>query len=327
MAEDNLHTLFDAEIFRSGTWNGRKFSDEDLDDIVAAASAVGFTPPLKLGHGESEDTPAYGWVHNIRRRGDRLLADLKDIPSSLFEKIKGRAYDALSSEIFFDLRRNGQIFKRALKAVAVLGAQIPAVSNLKPLRELFGHFDCGDVLLCTEGSFMSNANDAGKLKDLEKAIEDGKKTIETMEQQQKQASEALKATDSKLEALQAENRTLKLNQKLKDVPPAYADFMRPLYEEGLKSTAEVVFFSAGKEEKTNLSGILDRLAAKLAHDVEFLFKEHSGRGDTKSDENPGKEIDKRAAKMIEANPKMAYSEAVNAVLKADQKLAQAYADS
>lgn len=174
---------------------------------------------------------------------------------------------------------------------------------------------------------MSNTNDSGKLKDLEQAIEDGKKTIETMEQQQKQALDALKATDAKLAAIEAENRTLKLNQKLKDVPPAYADFMRPLYEEGLKSTAEVVFFSAGKEEKTNLAGILDRLAAKISHDMQFLFKEHSRGRDITSDENPGKEIDKRAAKMIEANPRMTYSDAVNAVLTADQTLARAYADS
>jgi hypothetical protein len=133
----NFEELRDAEVLRVGTWNGTPITEADLADMVAAFSRAGFTPPIKIGHGEESDAPAYGWVKNLRKAGDKLLADLVDMPQELHDRIKARRYDTISSEIYQNLKRNGETFRRALKAVAILGAQIPAVSGLKPLREHF----------------------------------------------------------------------------------------------------------------------------------------------------------------------------------------------
>jgi hypothetical protein len=130
-----LQTLTGVEIFQAGKWNGDDYTIEDLDRMVEAAQQVGFTPPLKAGHAD-EGQPALGWVENLRRVGSKLLADLVGLPARVYEAIRERRYDRVSAEIYWNLERNGKKFPRALKALALLGAQIPAV-DLKPLHELF----------------------------------------------------------------------------------------------------------------------------------------------------------------------------------------------
>lgn len=133
----SLAQILDAEIMRVGTWNGNRFTSKDLEDIAAAAPDVGYVPPLKVGHDESVGARAWGWIRNLRVAGETLVGDLMDIPESLADIIRERGYDQLSAEVYLDLERNGKKFRRALKAVALLGGEIPAVSGLRPLRELF----------------------------------------------------------------------------------------------------------------------------------------------------------------------------------------------
>jgi len=123
-----------VEIFRSGKWNGDTYTDADLDAIVANFPLVGFQPPIKLGHDESSGDKAYGWVTDVRREGDRLVADFADIPDDVYKLIKDHQFDHVSSEIYWDLNRNDETYDRVLKAVALLGAETPAVSDLAPLR-------------------------------------------------------------------------------------------------------------------------------------------------------------------------------------------------
>ena len=123
-----------VEIFATGNWNGDEFSSDDLDAMIEAFPVVGFQVPLKLGHDDTSGAPAYGWVSAIRRKGDKLVADFTDIGPDLYAAIKSRRYDAVSAEIFFNLHRNGMSYRRVLKAVALLGAEIPAVSYLAPIH-------------------------------------------------------------------------------------------------------------------------------------------------------------------------------------------------
>ena len=140
-------TISDVEIFRVGTWNGDKYVAKDLDDMVAAFDGIGYRPPVKLGHKEDSGDPAYGWVASLKRVGDKLIATFEDIPDKLFTAIKNRQFDTVSSEIFWNIKRNGSTFRRALKAVAILGAEIPAVADLKPLRDSVEAFTGSDMSL------------------------------------------------------------------------------------------------------------------------------------------------------------------------------------
>ena len=126
--------ISDVEIFRTGIWKGDRYTVADLDDMVDAFPLVGFRPPIKLGHLEKSGSPAFGWIRSIKRVGDVLLADFMDLSPQLLKMIKARAFDTVSAEIFWDVTRDGVKFRRVLKAVALLGAETPAVSGLAPLR-------------------------------------------------------------------------------------------------------------------------------------------------------------------------------------------------
>lgn len=132
----DTYSLTGVEIFKAGVWNGDEYGVEDLDAMVEAASQVGFTPALKAGHSFDDSQPALGWVENLRRKGESLFADLVALPKAVYEAILNRRYDAVSAEIYFDMKRNGKKYGRVLKGLALLGAEPPAV-DLTPLRDFF----------------------------------------------------------------------------------------------------------------------------------------------------------------------------------------------
>src|SRR3990167_4277022 len=97
--------IHNVEIFGVGTWRGSKtvkVTGEMLDQMVAAFAQLsdkvqGFRPPIKLGHtdaqrfiGQSNGAPALGWIGALRRVGDKVVADFKDVPSSLVDLIRRR---------------------------------------------------------------------------------------------------------------------------------------------------------------------------------------------------------------------------------------------
>ena len=115
--DDQLYSANGIEIFKVGKWNGDDYNKSDLDEMVANFDRVGFQVPVKLGHKEVSGSPAYGWVERVRRVGDKLVADFRDLPEKLWNAIKSRRFDAVSSEVFWDLERNGKKFRRVLKAI------------------------------------------------------------------------------------------------------------------------------------------------------------------------------------------------------------------
>lgn len=148
-----------VEIFASGVHNGDCYTTEDLDDMVSNFREVGFTPPLKAGHDDTPGKPAIGWIENVRRHGSKLIADITHIPSEIYNLIKRRGYDRVSSEIFWNAKQNGKTFRRVLKAVALLGADIPAVGSLKPLHQHFSASPRANVRVYDiTGGFMNDAH-------------------------------------------------------------------------------------------------------------------------------------------------------------------------
>lgn len=133
-----------VEIFGVGKWKDSEFTKEHLDEMVKAFDVFGFIPPLKLGHDENQKLlqrdgmPAAGWVERIYRVGTKLIADFKDIPDVIATAIKRGAYRQISSEIYFNFPApTGKgTFSRVLRAVALLGADNPAVPTLRPIDPL-----------------------------------------------------------------------------------------------------------------------------------------------------------------------------------------------
>ncbi|MDH4120436.1 MAG: hypothetical protein OEV94_01850 [Deltaproteobacteria bacterium] len=151
-----------AEIFSVGTWNGQTFTRQDLEELAANFERLKdeLKPPLKFGHdpaqpvsaptsvrqaavgqtpagatltGQADGDPSLGWVERLWVAGDKLMASFTHMPEVVWQAISQGRYRRVSAEIYTQVRQNGQSLGKALKAVALLGADLPAVTNLQDL--------------------------------------------------------------------------------------------------------------------------------------------------------------------------------------------------
>lgn len=134
-------TLKNVEIFKAGKWNNLAFDESALDDMVTAfeeLSAV-HRVPLKFGHRPDEQIPkgqpALGWVTNLRRVGKSLLADFTHVPKLVKAAFEKKLYRTVSIEMLMGARIGKKTFKHVLDAVALLGADQPAVHGLGDLDQ------------------------------------------------------------------------------------------------------------------------------------------------------------------------------------------------
>jgi len=131
-----------ADIFASGQWNGLDFSNDDIDQIVKAFEFFNMSGcvPLKLGHNEeqkmTDGQPALGWVDRIWREGTKLKADFRDVPQIVHDAIRKGLYKNVSIELLRDVVAGTRTVPLVLDAVALLGADLPAVGMLSDLQAL-----------------------------------------------------------------------------------------------------------------------------------------------------------------------------------------------
>lgn len=153
--------ITDVEILSVGKWPGTgcppggcAFTEDDLDELVAVYEATkdSVALPLKLGHDDKQKMlqadgyPAAGWLTNIRRVGQKLLADLSKVPEKIADLIDVGAYRNRSVEIDC-IECNGTKYPSALTAMALLGADIPAVQGLADITALYAskQIELGDA--------------------------------------------------------------------------------------------------------------------------------------------------------------------------------------
>ena len=134
-------TIEGVEIFATGKHRGSEVIDitqDDLAQMVNSFNALkdvgGFDPVLKLGHddvqkffGARKGAPNLGFVDKLRIEGSKILADFTNVPDALFDLIKQRRFNSVSIEMFPKTEFNGKQFSNVLTAVALLGAELPAV--------------------------------------------------------------------------------------------------------------------------------------------------------------------------------------------------------
>ena len=144
------YTVKGVEILASGSYkNGAvKLDDEILDNIISAYTETNIMPPIKDGHHkEIVGYPALGWVTNLKRVGSKLVADFIDLPEIVYNAIKDHRYDRVSSELAMNFKLNDKVIPHVLRAVALLGAELPEIKSLKPIRESLSVNDKLDVVL------------------------------------------------------------------------------------------------------------------------------------------------------------------------------------
>ncbi|MGQ9819940.1 MAG: hypothetical protein ACUVQ1_08500 [Candidatus Kapaibacteriales bacterium] len=127
------------EIFRTGTQTdttGRTqdFTIADLDTMVRLynekiISDESYQAPLVKGHPES-DSPAYGWVERLARRGNILYAKLKSLSKEIIDEVRQGKFRRVSISLYPNL---------LLRHIGLLGSATLAIKGLRPVQ--FEEFD------------------------------------------------------------------------------------------------------------------------------------------------------------------------------------------
>lgn len=138
--QDGTYNLYHVKLFSTGVWNGDAYSTKDLDDMVQADKEIGhqLKPWIKYGHDEAQayansaGLPRGGTVRNLVREGDTLFGDIVNIPPPVYHAMEQKSWEGRSPEIYWDLpfSGNGKTYRRALRAIAILGAELPANPTL-----------------------------------------------------------------------------------------------------------------------------------------------------------------------------------------------------
>lgn len=150
-------TMRNVEVFRSGValkridgeWKQLSFTADDVKDLVEAFAALGWTPPVKVTHATEqpivlEQLPSLARAVALRAAKVKApdskvelgaFADLEKVPDALYGAIRSGKLFQRSIEFWRNRipRPSGGTFPMVLKAVALLGDELPAVRGMAPI--------------------------------------------------------------------------------------------------------------------------------------------------------------------------------------------------
>ena len=312
--------------------------------MVDAFSKLGFRPPLTPGHvKDAAGIPAIGYVDKLYRNGKKLLADFVDLPASVFTAIKQRLFDTVSAEIYWDLDRNGSNFPRALKAVALLGAEVPAV-DLKPLHETVFKFAAkkeysfGLLNYITKEIIMEpeeikklqddNAALAAKVTELSQKTAD-KTQMDALQKQLTESNDAIKKLSESNQKLHEASKKAEAEKKSATIKlPALRPYFQALYEAADTAPKFVKFSLDGNDTDHTAVQLLDALAIKFNALTDKYFTPATiATEDTKQYINVAEEIDTLVKAHMAKNSVKEYKVAMQAIFTERPDLKQAYAQT
>lgn len=331
-SEPETHSM-DMEIFAAGNWNGDTFTKEDLNSIVANFEELKSTvkPFLKLGgvnpHADLVHQPAIGWVDSLRVNGDRIIATVKDIPKIVFEAINRKLYRRVSSEIYAGYKNTeGKVYNFVLRAVAILGSAIPAVSTLEDLTKYLTEQGQSEKVL----SFGFDSED-------HKIIMGKEETIEMEQEKVKEFEDKIAAAEAEAAEAKAKLKTFEEEQR-KSARTASEQNCREFCEEAVKQgrmppfVRDAIFpkdkpsliVFAEDNSVTLPFGVLKDFISKVKT-IDFSEKGADHKDKKDEPENPGERLHKRAQALLDAKTVKSYSDAMQKVLAEDAELAAEYA--
>ena len=343
-----MHTV-EAEIFAPGTWNKTwKFTAQDLNDIVANFKALGDNHhvPLKFGHNDKQPMtdgyPALGWVSDVWVKDDKLIAKFESVPAIVKKAFDAKLYRHVSVELDVDVEHRGKKYKYVLSAVALLGADIPAVNTLKDLQH---YLDGGERLAASRREVFSTVQG-----NLTKTSEEDEMTKEELEQAIKAAVAPIEASVAKFSTenatLKAENEAYKAAQAKQTEQEAVGKIK--LHRDTLTNKLETavkggILTPAQREGALRFMRIADDKAVlettevqvdeyiKINGNTKKVHMSDTGRGaGTQNDggsteyNDAGSEIVARAQKLQGEDGKLSFSAARDRVMNADPALAKAW---
>ena len=186
------------EVLKTGTYPQGKFSKKDLEQIASNYDPKFCEAPVTIDHIQSG--PAFGWVDNVKAENDKLKVSFKDVPEEFEKEVNAGKYKKVSVELYKNLEGKGHY----LKAVSFLGAAIPQVKGLEPIKFMDSEAEIYEFEADVEVDTFS-----------EKDVEEMKAKITDLENQLakfkeiNKKTETIKSLKEKISALNLEIETFK----------------------------------------------------------------------------------------------------------------------
>lgn len=191
------------QVFKAGKYPQGTFTQKDVEEIAKNYDPSFCEAPVTIDHEQSG--PAYGWVDKVKTDGDILQVSFKDTPQAFQDDVNSGKYKKVSVELYKNLEGKGHY----LKAVSFLGAAIPQVKGLEPVKFRDEEAEIFEFEINTDDSdnFSSEEIDA-----LKKQVEELETQIEKFKQKDKnkeQKLETIKSLKDKISALNDEVKSFK----------------------------------------------------------------------------------------------------------------------
>lgn len=331
----------DVEILAPGEWSGSVvgkviITPKHLEDAVSAFRALGgvLDVALKFGHNKeqkmTDGQPAIGWVSDVWVKSGKIMARFTDMPKIVYEAIKAKRYKNVSVEGLFDVEHKGEKYGFVLTAVALLGADIPAVNTLADLQT---------YLIAKNDLQFSNAVNFTAIGGSNK--HKGESTMTPEEEA---------ALRVELAAAKASNITLTADNTVAVAAQKKAEGEKEASEKTAVFTAQKISLTAegdklvkeGKATPAQRDEALKDLTADGVATAEATFKvlalskggkvmntDETGGADDKDKKNEGKmpdDILHAKTMAFAAKHKQSYEVASNAVMAENPELAREYVD-
>ena len=215
------YMLLREPIFQVGTWNGDKWTEGNIQELVTNFYALrkSFEPNMGAGHDTYIHRIHYGerslgWVKELYFEHPMLLADL-EVDSEVYNKdLKTKRLRYKSIRVSTNFERDGKKFGRVLKSLDLLGVSTPAVGDLGAIQLPYAD-DKQDTIIDLENMYNKEGDtmpaDTKKYDEqiaaLTKELADAKKGAEALKEKNDKYDE-LETKVSKFEEMSGRMETL-----------------------------------------------------------------------------------------------------------------------
>lgn len=324
-----------AEVFAPGTWNGMPFSVADLSSIVEAFNKLKdvHKVPLKFGHNDgqpmTDGQPAIGWVDDLfidsgKDGKQKLMARFADMPEVVFNAIKKKLYRKVSIELDMGVTHQKGRFDYVLSGVALLGADIPAVSVLADLTAYMSRSSMAVDKRCVFTA-ISTQEDTTVSDELKAQLAEIREQLKGMQEE----NATLKADNAAFTKAKEEREAAEAQAKVTDARTKFAKILddavkderimpaqREIFSKTLRLDDDAAVVALKEDDVTALIESVAGPAKKFSREAS-----HGKEGGRKATGNPGFDLTEKAREIQNANPTMSFSKALERAMAADSTLA------
>jgi len=362
-AYSQTYELKDVEVFGTGEWNNHKITDEDLDNIVNGTNEIidKLKPKVKLGHDDKQELlqksglPAGGWITKLKKVGNKILVDIKEVPKVLYNLVKNGAYKRISSEILYDYTEPStkKKYAKVLSAIAFLGADLPAVTNLKDIAALYDADEEATLIIYEkektiqkvdkkrkeyimpngikitelEGKKFVAVEDFEKLEKEKEAADQEKETAKGFKEKFEAEEKKSKEAEEKLNKISKEKREAEIktfvdahcSEKDMRILPKQKEVLMALVE-STSDEKKIKFTVDNKEAELSQRELLVKFIELQPNFSDSIFAELS-KGEEEKEEGKDKLTpeEKKVQKYMDEHKDVKYRDAVLAVLDATEE--------